>query len=114
MLLKDLKRKSKFEPKYLPRLFEVIQVKQKGVVVRGKSGRKYKRHKDDVKRTKLEDQERVQELASTENEQVEEQVRNPMELEEQEQYEEFEASGSQRPSRKTRLPSRFNDFVMDR
>ena len=98
-------------------LFEVIQVKQKGVVVRGKSGREYRRHKDDVKRTKLKEEEEVGDLVSTGESEVEEQgreeMRNPMEQEgQEEQYEVPQGVQRERPARNTCPPTRFNDYQM--
>ena len=90
-------------------------MKQKGVVVRGKSGREYRRHKDDVKRTKLKEEEEVEELSSEGKDEVEEQVRqemrNPMEQED-EQYEELQGSQPRGSSRNTRLPARYSDYEM--
>ena len=123
VLLKNLKRGSKFEPKYLPRLFEVIKVKQKGVVVRGKSGKEYRRHKDDVKQTKLKEKEE-REVGSEEKrdkkgrdrarESSRSEMRNPMEQEDQEEQYEEEPQDFQprRSSRNTRLPARYRHSEM--
>ena len=50
VLLRDYPRKGKFDPLYCKEVAEVIQLEDKGVVVRESDGRIKRRHKDDVKR----------------------------------------------------------------
>ena len=50
VLLKNMKRQSKFDPKYRSHIYMVIKIKDKGIQVKGTQGRVFIMHKDDVKR----------------------------------------------------------------
>ena len=126
VLLKDLKRRSKFDPKYLPRLYEVIEVKTKGVVVKGRTGKEYKRHKDDVKRSGLtEGEEGIRMYTEQESIEDEDLMTQDIEAEvreeevevnreeEEEQYEEHEEEHPPRRStRDRRAPRALDDYEL--
>ena len=49
VLIRDMARRSKFDPMYFPEVFHVIELVEKGVIVMGRNGSIKRRHKDDIK-----------------------------------------------------------------
>ena len=125
VLLKRYPKGRKFEPVYDSEVYEVVGIEEKGVTVKGSSGKMLRRHKDDIKiyfRPECVEEEEEVELpaprSSPQSDSADQEVAQP---EEEEQAEQLtaealpaEEANNPRPQRERKLPGRLRDFVVGR
>ena len=130
VLLKEYPKQGKFDPLYARDVAEVIQVEDKGVIVRESDGKIKRRHKDDVKRYFQAHPSLPQMYQDEEEYVVPTEAREANENEQAQQAEvatgetvEMEAPAGEaaapprpatRPQRQKNLPSHLKDFVLKR